>query len=104
MSMNLSNHQYPMLRLLLNKGSFTREEAGEYLQPTFTSMVKRGYLTYDCEQGFCATPAARAAKIEFEQGDITRQHPRAELSEFLEQYVARSSRKIRRIRVMKRAG
>ncbi len=94
----LSNKQYVMLRLILQRKGFSRQEAGEYLQTTYTSMVKRGYLVYNGEEeeGFKITPLARGAMAAFENADVSRANISERLSQFLESYVARSARNVRR--------
>ncbi len=97
MRLVLSPYQYNMLRLIRTRKHFSREEAAEYLQPTFTSMVKRGYLVWNGkEDGFCIAPAANLAMNDFESAEIHRRNAKTTLSQFLESYVSRHTRAHRR--------
>lgn len=95
----LSSKQYNMLRICLNERVLTQDAATKYLQPTFTSMARRGYLatqlngkTGDVE--FYATSQAKAAMMQFENSDVMRTNTSSSLSEFLTRYVKRSIRKV----------
>lgn len=97
MAMVLSANQYTMLKSIkAHPGAYSRTEASEYLQPTYSSMVRRGYLVYDKRDGgFIITPTANAAILEFENAQIHRQSTlrgSGELSNFLESYIDRQIR------------
>ncbi len=97
MRITLSSMQYTMLRIVKQQKVFNMKEAALYRQPTYSSMVRRGYLvTEQDSEGdvvFKVTPAAGAALSQFDSEDVYRQRESASLSKFLERYVHRSQRR-----------
>jgi hypothetical protein len=93
----LSNKQFTMLRLLESRRVISEEEASTYLQPTYSSMVRRGYLVYD-DGKFERTPKAIEAIKSFENAELYRKSNLGNLSDWLEKYVRRQSR----VQVMKK--
>jgi cobyrinic acid a,c-diamide synthase len=99
MRVTLSSKQYNMLRLLKAQKTLTQEQAALYLQPTLTSMAKRGYMTADHTINgveFHVSQEAAAALAKFESDDVLRSRESSSLSSFLEKYVHRSALKARR--------
>jgi len=94
MRITMSSKQYTMLQLILKEERYSQGEAAQYLQPTFTSCVKRGWLaTVLTNQGeviFEVTAAARAAMVQFKNDTVLRSFSSTALSTWLDNYVKRS--------------
>lgn len=84
----LSPLGYNLLRIVNQKEEFTIDEAAEYLQTTYNSMVKRGYLKYEIvkgkEQVFRRTSLAKEALAAYLNRDVHRANANSSLSQYLE--------------------
>lgn len=97
MRITLSSKQYTMLKEIRKHRVFSLEAAALYLQPTFTSMARRGYLTTDYDGDgntvFLLGPQALSALVKFEADTILRANESSNLSAWLDNYVKRSQRR-----------
>ena len=83
----LSNRQYPMLQALCSNGSdnyLTIEEAQQFDQRPFRSMLIRKWAAFRPGKGFYVTKEGRAAMNEFHTTDITRKHPEMPLTAYFD--------------------
>jgi hypothetical protein len=67
----LSNRQYVMLVLIVEKGRLTIKDAGELNQTTFRSMLSREYIVWDGKWFSCSRTGASALGS-FEECEIRR--------------------------------
>ncbi len=97
MRITLSSMQYTMLKEIKRERVFSLSQAAQYKQPTYTSMVGRGYLVTDTDKEgntiFTVTTKASAAMLQFEADDILRSRASSNLSAWLDNYVKRSQRR-----------
>jgi hypothetical protein len=83
----LSNRQYPMLRALVDNGSdhfMTIEEAQQFDQRPFRSMLIQGWAAYRPGRGFHITREGKEAMHEFLQTDILRTNPSRPLTAYFD--------------------
>jgi hypothetical protein len=74
----LSSMQYTMIRAFVEKGTAFHmpiEQAQEFDQRPFRSMLVRKWITYHPGRGFCATKEGREAWREFLSREIWRKNP-----------------------------
>jgi len=94
MRITMSSKQYTMLQLILKEEVYSQGDAALYLQPTFTSCVKRGWLATELDAKgeviFKITPAARATMAQFKSDTVLRTINSTALSTWLDGYVKRS--------------
>ncbi len=93
----LSPMQYNMLRVVLQEKTFSLDEAALYLQPTFSSMARRGYLEprhqADGSTTLVVTSLAKEAMGAYENQNLMRTYESSTLSQFLNQYIKRTTRR-----------
>jgi len=83
----LSNRQYPMLSALYDNGAdhyMSIEEAQQFDQRPFRSMLIRGWCAYRAGRGFHITKEGKAAMHEFKTTDITRKNPMGPLTAYFD--------------------
>ncbi len=83
----LSNRQWPMLKTLSDNGSdsyMSIEEAQQFDQRPFRSMLIQGWCEYKSGRGFHITKRGKAAMNEFETTDIIRMHPEMPLTSYFD--------------------
>ncbi len=97
MRITMSSKQYTMLQLVLKQRVFTQVDATSYLQPTFSSMARRGWLATELDSSgeiiFTATPQATNDVAQFKSEDVYRTNQSGSLSRWLDGYVKRSQRR-----------
>jgi hypothetical protein len=89
----LSNRQYPMLRMFCDMKPdeyMSIEDAMQWDQRPFRSMLIQKWVSYKHNQGFYATSAGRQAMEEFRNTDIGRQNPHAPLTSYFDKASYRS--------------
>ena len=84
----LSNYQYAMLQASVD--GLTLEQAGQYKQTAFASMISRGYLVFRGSR-FRMTRQGRDALATFHGTDVTRKHPSEILARYVQLYLDRES-------------
>jgi hypothetical protein len=84
----LSNRQYPMLRMFTDlglTGVMTIEQAQQWDQRPFRSMLMRGWVAYKPgRNGFSITKSGVHALNEFLSTDIARRHPEMPLTAYFD--------------------
>ena len=82
----LSNRGYPMLRTFYDLGDkyMTQEEAKQWDQRPFRTMLIRGYIQYRLNRGFKITKVGKRALMEFLATDIARKDPSKPLTSYFD--------------------
>ena len=82
----LSNRQYPMLRVLYDRGNdyMTISEAQSFDQRPFRSMLIRKWAAYRYGRGFYITREGKQAMLEFHATDIARKNPTLPLTAYFD--------------------
>jgi hypothetical protein len=83
----LSNRQYPMLQMFVDMKSdqyMSIEDAQQWDQRPFRSMLIRKWVSYRPGRGFYATPEGRQAMQEFLSTDIARHNPSSPLTAYFD--------------------
>jgi len=83
----LSNRQYPMLRALVDNGMqhyMTIEQAQQFDQRPFRSMLIQGWCAYRPGRGFHVTREGKQALEEFVGTDILRKNPSKPLTAYFD--------------------
>jgi hypothetical protein len=102
MSIVLSNRQNPMLQAFvsLKEGEYmTIEQAQQFDQRPFRSMLIRGWVTYKRSHGFYLTKEGRKAWYDYQNTDIIRKNPTLPLTSYfdMDHYGVRRTVKVREI-------
>jgi hypothetical protein len=103
----LSNRQYPMLRVLMDNGSshyMTIEEAQQFDQRPFRSMLIQGWCVYRPGRGFHITPKGKEAMYEFLETDIVRKNPQLPLTAYFDPTAYGLAPRRGRVHVLARRG
>jgi len=83
----LSNRQFPMLSALYDNCAdhyMSIEEAQQFDQRPFRSMLIRGWCAYRASRGFHITKEGKAAMHEFKTTDIMRKNPLGPLTKYFD--------------------
>jgi len=83
----LSNRQYPMLKMLCDNGSddyMSIEEAQQFDQRPFRSMLIQRWCVYRPGRGFHVTKEGKAAMYEFQSTEIVRKNPTLPLTAYFD--------------------
>ena len=82
----LSNRQYPMLKVFVERGAngMKIEAAQHFDQRPFRSMLIQGWVAYTPLRGFHVTEAGRRAFKEFHHTDIARKNPAMPLTAYFD--------------------
>ena len=103
----LSNRQYPMLKMLFDNGAdayMSIEEAQQFDQRPFRSMLVQKWCAYRPGRGFHITKEGKAAMYEFMTTDIVRKNPNMPLTSFFDATAYGLPKRVVRVHEMSKRG